>query len=353
MIKNKMMALVLHAPGDLRYEEVNVPKIGPNDVLMQIEACAMCGSDPYRIMVSGTYRHPTIPGHESAGVVVKAGECVENVKVGDRVSIAAIIPCMKCDWCYMGEYTICDNYDFIGSRSDGAYAEFVKAPSRNCFIMPEVLSFEEAACIDPICVALHGIRQAGGIDVGDDVAVLGMGPIGLYAIQWAKIFGARQIYAVDLLREKLELAKELGADVLIDASEQDVVKTVLDMTNKQGVELVMETAGSSKTQLMTIQIVKKLGNVVLIGTSHSDILFEDKIFTQIYRKECRLMGSINYRFVPPHNEWVLSQDYIVDGRFKVKPIISHKFKFSEGPKMFKKLYNREFLFNKVIFVPDK
>ena len=174
----QMKAAVLYAPGDLRYEDVPVPQVGRGEVLVRVASCGVCGSDPHRIMVSGCYRHPLIPGHEFSGIIEAVGEGVSAVAVEQRVAVVPIIPCMACTQCQVGHYNLCDNYDFLGSRSNGALAQFVCTKAANCLQVPDNVNLEAAAMLDPIAVALHGIRRAGGVHPGDVFAVLGGGASG-------------------------------------------------------------------------------------------------------------------------------------------------------------------------------
>jgi len=180
-----MKAWNLYAPADLRYEEVPVPKIGPGEVLVKVQAVGVCGSDISRLMETGTYHFPTICGHEFAGEVVEVAPGVSNCKVGDRVTVIPLLPCGTCDFCRLGQYQLCDHYNYLGSRTDGAYAEYVKVWASNVLHLPPGVPFEAAAMTDPAAVALHAVRRL-PLQPGQSVAVLGLGPIGLLAVQWAK-----------------------------------------------------------------------------------------------------------------------------------------------------------------------
>lgn len=154
-MKTKMMAAaVLHAPADLRYEEIGVPRIGANDVLLRVKAAGNCGSDLQRIMVEGTHVFPCVPGHEFSGEIAEIGNKVDSFKIGDKVTAYPLISCMRCEWCQQGEYNLCEDYDYLGSRCDGAFAEYVKVPDSNLIKLPRPIDFEEAAMIDPACVWL-------------------------------------------------------------------------------------------------------------------------------------------------------------------------------------------------------
>ena len=346
-----MKAARLHAPGDLRYEEVDVPSLNEGEVLVRVKAVGICGSDPARVMLKGTYSYPTIIGHEFSGEVVELGSGVESASIGDRVTIIPLIPCGTCDYCAIGEYTLCDAYSYYGSRVDGAMAEFVAVKERNLLKLPEEVDFESGACTDPVAVALHAMRKA-GVGVGDTVVVLGIGPIGGFAVQWAKILGASQVIAIDIVEKKLSIAQEIGADLVWNASQGDPVEFVLDKTAGEGVDRVIEIAGSKITQEQSIRMVKKQGRVVFCGISYDDLLLPQKTLDQLLRKEVSVIGSWNSSFAPlPIHEWQTSLHFLSTGQIQCHPLISHRLPLSEAPETFRRIWKRDGYFNKVLFIP--
>lgn len=345
-----MKAVVLHAPSDLRFEDVEIPQIGSADVLLKIEATGNCGSDLQRIMVEGTYHFPCIPGHEFAGEIVSLGKEVLGWTTGDRVTAAPQIPCRRCSWCELGEYNMCDDYDYVGSRSDGSFAQYLKIPAANLFRMPDGVDFEDVAVTDPACIALHGIRRSGGIRPGETVVVLGTGPIGLFACQWAKILGAGDVLAVDIVEEKLRIARQIGADRTVNAHKEDVVEEIRKLT-KGGASLVIETAGSTDTQRQSLQIARKRGRVVHIGRSHRDVLLPDAVYSLIFRHELEIYGSVNTSFSAQNNEWETALHFMAEGRLQVKPLISHRITLRDAPEMFFKMFRREIYYNKIMILP--
>lgn len=350
-MKEKMLAAVLHAPADLRYQEIEVPQIGVNDALLKVKAAGNCGSDLQRIMVEGTHTFPCVPGHEFSGEIVKLGNKVDSFKVGDRVTAYPLIPCRRCEWCRQGEYNLCEDYDYLGSRSDGAFAEYVKVPARNLMLLPKEVDFEEAAMTDPACVALHGIKRAGGIRMGQSVAILGTGPIGMLACQWVKAMGAGKIIATDIVEDKLKIVRDFGVDSCINAKKEDVVEKVIEETKGKGVDLVMETAGSLATQRASFLIAAKRGRIIHIGRSYSDILLPDEVFTRIFRRELEVYGAVNSNFSPLDNEWETTLQFMASGAIKTKPLISHRIKLKDIAQTFKKMYQGKMIYNKIIFSP--
>ena len=350
-MKEKMLAAVLYAPADLRYQEIEIPEIGADDVLLKVKAAGNCGSDLQRIMVEGTHLFPCVPGHEFSGEIVEIGNKVTSFKIGDKATAYPLIPCMRCEWCQQGEYNLCEDYDYLGSRCDGAFAEYVKVPASNLIKLPKEVDFEEAAMTDPACVALHGIKRAGGIRIGESVAILGIGPIGMLACQWAKAMGAGKIIAVDIIEDKLKIVRDFGVDVLINARKEDVVKRVMEETKGKGVNLVMEIAGSLATQKASLLIAAKKGRVIHIGRSYSDVLLPDEVYTRIFRKELEIYGAVNSNFSSLDNEWKTTLEFMASGAIKTKPLISHRIKLENIAETFRKMYQGKMIYNKIIFSP--
>jgi L-iditol 2-dehydrogenase len=346
-----MQAARLHAPGDLRIEDIDIPDIGADEVLARVKAVGICGSDPARVMLKGTYSYPTTIGHEFSGEVVAIGSQVTSTVVGDRVTVVPLIPCGVCDYCAFGEFNLCDNYSYYGSRIDGAMAEYVAVKESNVLKLPEGVDFESGACSDPVSVALHAMRKA-DVRAGETVAVLGVGPIGAFAIQWARVMGASKVFAVDIVDEKLSIAQETGADHIVNATQDDPVRFVLDHTAATGVDRVIEMAGSSVAQEQSIRMAKKQGRVVFCGISYNDLVLPQETLNQILRKEVSLVGSWNSSFAPlPIHEWQTSLDFLATGRIRCHPLISHRLPLGEAPSTFRKIWSGDGYFNKVLFVP--
>jgi len=343
-----MKAAVLYAPGDLRVKSRELPQVKTSsDVRVQVKAVGICGSDLERILKKGTYSFPMIPGHEFCGVVDAIGEDVSDFKVGDRVVVAPILPCMTCGSCCQGHYGQCDNYNYLGSRCDGAMAEYVIAPSKNLIKMPENMTFKEGAVVEPAAVTLHGMIQV-GINAGDTVAVLGCGAIGAFTIQFAKLMGASIVYAADIDPEKIAGALSAGADECIDSRKSDVVDTLLGLQNK-GFDVVVETAGSHITQEQSLRLAKKKGRVLYLGTAHRDVILPPKTFECIVRNELWVTGAWNSFSAPfPGREWHAILKYVNDGRLDLKSSITHSINLDQLPDFIVQMEKREFFYGKVV-----
>ncbi|MGD1037489.1 MAG: galactitol-1-phosphate 5-dehydrogenase [Roseiarcus sp.] len=351
---NLMEAAVLHAPGDLRIERVPVPsELGPGDALVKVIAAGVCGSDIGRVMTSGTYNFPTIPGHELAGVVVDLGPAVKTSRIGDRVAVAPLMPCFSCDSCARGHYSLCDGYNFLGSRTDGGFAQYVKAPARNLVRFPDSVGFDEAATVEFTATVLHGIQKI-DLKAGDAVAVVGVGALGYFAVRFAKLSGANPVIAIDIDESKLALARAAGADICVDAADADAVEKVRTASGGLGADTVLETAGNNASRSMAISIAKKLGPILAYGSAHGDVVFKPDLFERIIRHELRIVGSWNSYSVPfPGREWRDIMRFISEGALTSKPLISHVLPLGDAPNTFRRLQNRDLgPYNKILFAPN-
>jgi len=344
-----MKAAVLYAPGDLRYQDVPMPADpAPGEAIIRVKAAGICGSDLDRVMHTGTYHFPCIPGHEFCGEVYKLGERASELQPGDRVVVAPIFPCYQCESCQKGDFGLCENYDYLGSRRDGGFAQYVKAPVSNLIKMPDNVSDMEGAAVEPAAVTLHGIKRI-QIQSGDCVVVLGCGTIGLFAIQFARIMGAGSVVAVDVDETKLEQAKTAGATSLVNSNAADPIDTIATMTGGRMADVCVETAGISITQEQAVRAVRKGGRILYLGTAHRDVVFPSKTFERIVRNELTATGSWNSFSAPfPGTEWKAVLGYLSDGRLQIKPYISHTFPLEMAPGTIADLAARKYTFTKVV-----
>lgn len=344
----KMRAGVLFAVNDIRCEEMDVPKIAPDEVLVKVRYAGICGTDYERVLKTGTWKFPTVLGHEFGGTVVEVGTEVKGMCPGDKVVVNPMVPCGKCHYCATGKYNMCIAYDYLGSRSGGGFAEYAKVRYTNAYPVPEDMDDEAIASIDPVAVALHGIVR-GGLKPGQTVAVFGAGPIGNYLVQWAKLLGAAKVIAIDLVDEKLRLAREVGADDCILPQEtEDVIQAIRQLTDGEGAHLAIESAGSEITVRQCIAAARKQGTVVYLGTPHKRIQLSGDLFESILRKELTIAGSWCYHFAPPVHEWKVSIDHIYRDKIKTAPVISHKFPLEKVQDAFTMIKERKEYFNKIL-----
>lgn len=348
MEKKKMKASVLVSPGKLEVQEVDIPEIGDHDLLIKVAYAGICGSDiPRANAENGARMYPLILGHEFSGVVAEVGDKVTRLKIGDRVAVAPLIPDPNSEYTQEGYYGLSDNYNIIGTGSNGGFAEYARVPEEHAVIVPDELDLVTAAGVEPATISFHALQKA-NIQVGDIVAVLGCGPIGQFAIQIAKIFGAKKVIAVDISDEKLELAKKLGADVTINSMNEDLEEAIKRET-KLGVHVVIETAGTKITQKQSLLITRKKGTIVFVGLSHQELPLTASEAERILRAELTITGSWNSYTAPyPGRAWEATLDEMGKGRIEFKPMISHIIGLSEVKDYLPKMYTRELDFNKVL-----
>lgn len=314
-----MKAGVVYGKNDIRYEEIEKPTIGENDVLIKVKYTGICGSDVPRVNDGACHFFPNVLGHEFSGVVEEIGSNVTNIKCGDRVAGVPLIPCKQCDDCKSGNYALCKHYSFIGSRRFGSFAEYVVVPKENAVVFDEEVSFEQGAFFEPATVALHGLQRC-DYKSGKTVAILGCGTIGLFTMQWAKIFGAKKIVVFDIVQEKLDLAMELGATHSICTLSEDYMEKAFDLTEGKGFDYIYETAGNTVTMKMAFELAANKGEICFIGTPTKELSFTVKEWENMNRKEFRLTGSwMSYSAPFPGKEWELTAKYFKTGELKFHP----------------------------------
>jgi len=332
-----MKSAVLHGQMDIRYEDVAMPEISDEEVLVRVKITGICGSDLPRVLGQGAHYYPIILGHEFSGEIAKIGEKVDALSVGERVACAPLVPCHRCPDCQKGNYSQCKNYAFIGSRDPGSWSEYVKVPAINCVQLPEGVTFEQGAFFEPATVALHGLNVM-KFHGGTDVAVIGMGTIGLLTLQWAKILGAKRAFVFDIDEEKLRLARGLGADFCLNTFEDDFRKVIQEETNGSGFNMVVETAGVQFTEILSLEVAANKGNVMFIGTPSKAITLKPREFEHINRKELTVRGSwMSYSAPFPGIEWELAGYYFQQGRIKCDTLIDKILPLEQIADAFKEL----------------
>lgn len=344
-----MKALKLYGVEDLRYEDNEKPVIeSANDVIVKVRATGICGSDTSRYKKMGPYIQGMPFGHEFSGVVDAIGSDVTHVNVGDKVTGCPAIPCYQCEYYLKGEYARCEKLFVIGSYEPGSFAEYVKLPAQNVLKVPDNVDYIEAAMVEPSAVVAHGFYKS-NIQPGMTVAVMGCGSIGLLAIQWARIFGAAHIIAIDIDAHKLDIATSLGAHQTINSKEENLEKFIENHYANQ-IDIAIESSGAKVTIGQILTLPKKGGEVVLLGIPYDDIEIDRVHFEKILRNELTVCGSWNCLSSNfPGKEWTATLHYMKTKDINVKPIISHFLPLEKGPETFDKLVNKKERFDKVMF----
>jgi L-iditol 2-dehydrogenase len=343
-----MQALVLENARDLHMRDIPEPAVGPRDVLIKVKACGICGSDVHGYDgTTGRRIPPLVMGHEAAGVVAKIGAEVRSFRIGDRVTFDSTISCDKCLFCSKGDVNLCDSRQVLGVscgdyRRDGAFAEYVSVPQHIVYALPDSFPLEKAALIEAVSIAVHAARIT-GIEPGDSAVVVGAGMIGLLAIQALRVYGCSKIIAVDLEESKLALARQLGVDETLLATDPDLSQKLKSTTHGRGPDIAVEVVGVQKSILTAIENVRRGGTVTLVGNLAPAV--EIPLQTVVTR-QLKLQGSC--ASAGEYRECIRLMD---SGAINVDPLLSALAPLSEGAKWFNRLYAREPGLMKVILQP--
>lgn len=341
-----MKALVITGVSKVELQDLKIPKYKDDEVLIKVKYCGICGSDVPRALDGGVHSFPIVVGHEFSGQVVEVGANVKNVKAGERVTAGALLPCGKCEACQQGRPAMCSNYGFIGSRQNGAMAEYVAVKAQNIVKLPDEVDYKEGAMIEPLTVAIHGIERI-NMKAGATALIFGAGTIGLMVLQTLKAVGAGKVYVVDVVDKKLELAKKLGADDVINSMKVDLNEYLSEHGRP---EVVAESSGSPIAQAQCLEVVKKCGSVVYIGTATKDLILKPQTFEKILRGELNVTGSwMSYSAPYPGYEWTTAVEYIKEKKIDLKSMITNVYKLEEGLVPFQKMRDREVCATKILF----
>lgn len=352
-MEQMMKAAVLYGDADIRYEDIPIPPLEPGMVRVRVRMSGICGSDIPRVLAHGAFYYPIVLGHEFAGEVEAIGDGVDTVAVGDRVAGVPLLPCMACEDCERGNYASCRQYSFIGSKQQGSFAETVTLPARNVVKIADEVPFEQAVLFEPATVALHGILHA-AMGGGQTVAVLGCGTVGMFALQFARIFGASQVVACDVDDERLALAGRLGADQTINSHDPEFLEKVHALTGGRGFPYVFETAGQPETMNMAFTLAATKASVCFIGTPHVDLTFPPDVFELMNRKEFRLTGSwMSYSAPFPGREWPLVAHYFATGQLRYdRSMIFRKMPLSKANEAFELFKTPGLVRGKILLCDD-
>ena len=311
-----MKAGVVYAPKDIRYEDIKKPVPQAGQVLIKVKYTGICGSDVPRVNGTACHFYPNVLGHEFSGTVEQVGEGTATLQAGDQVAGVPLVPCMKCADCQRGDYSLCKRYSFIGSREFGSFAEYVVVPERNAVKFEDAVSFEQGAFFEPAAVALHGLQRT-PFRGGGSVAILGGGTIGMFVMQWAKIFGAKDAVVFDIAPERLELGRRLGATMGINTLDPDYMEKAAAITGGRGFDYVFETAGNTITMKMAFALAANKASVCFVGTPTRELSFSVEEWENMNRKDFTLTGSwMSYSAPFPGKEWELVAHYFKTGDLK-------------------------------------
>jgi len=343
-----MKALVLEQYNKLVYKDVPDPVITENDVLVKVMACGICGSDVHGLDGStGRRIPPMIMGHEASGIIAETGTSVTNWKKGDRVTFDSTVYPLN-DWFTLqGNYNLSDNREVLGVspgtyKRDGAFAEYIVIPQHILYKIPDNVTFEQAAMVEAVAVALHSINIA-GLKTGDTCLVTGAGMIGIFIIKLLKISGASKVIAVDINEARLAAALKAGADYAFLFSDESLNEKIISLTNSRGADISFEAVGKSESVNSAIDSTRKGGKVILVGNVSPKVEFP---LQKVVTRELKVLGSCAIR-----GEYDVVLNLLQSEKITVDDMISVVAPLSEGALWFSKLYSRKEDLNKVILVP--
>lgn len=315
-----MICAVLYGPYDLRIEERPIPEIVNDEVLIKLKAAGICGSDVHFFDGSHPYRnYPRIHGHELSGKIEKVGAKVKNVDEGDHVVIEPLISCGSCYPCRVGKYNCCVNLKVIGAHVDGGFTDYIKVPAHLVHKIPQEMPFDVAATCEPYSIGHHSTQRA-QISSSEKVLILGGGAIGLTALDFAKIAGA-EVYVAEISPFRQNMARQFGADKIIDPSKEDVLEKVLEFTNGEGAGVVIEATGVVRVMESTENLVAAGGRIVIAGLTNDKVAFTGINFT---KREMTVLGTRNSA-----GEFRAVIDAIASGKTHSDKLITKRFPFTD------------------------
>lgn len=345
-----MKALLLTQYKHLEVTEVDEPLMTDEDVLIQVEACGICGSDIHGYDGStGRRIPPLVMGHEAAGIVVSVGASVDDLVPGDRVTFDSMVSCGKCEFCRAGRQNLCNHRRVLGVscgeyRQHGAFAERIAVPRRIVYRLPNEMPFEHAALVEAVSVAVHAVGVT-PVKLGDTAIVVGAGMIGLLTIQALKAAGATRVIAIDVNQKRLAVAKELGASDIVNSKECDVPAAVRELTEGRGADVALEVVGVSETVNAAIESVRKGGHVTLVGNVSPTIQLP---LQSVVTREISLQGTCGC-----NGEYPQCIELMRSGAINVAPLITAQISLDDGPEWFKRLHAGDPDHMKVVVRPQR
>lgn len=326
-----MKAVILESLGKLKCHTIPIRKLKDEEIKIAVKSAGICSSDISRVFEEGgAYSYSIILGHEIAGEVREVHSFKSDIQTGDKCVIAPLIPCNNCEYCLRGDYSLCDSYDYLGSRRDGGFSEFIIVPARNVIKIPSSIDYAEACLIEPVAVVLHGLLKLKV--AGKKVLVVGAGSLGLIAAQIARLFGCFEITISDIFENHLEIAEKLKI--------KTISTKIIPQDKIPEMDIVIDTSGSVSGFMNSLASAKKGGVILLIGTQKCPLEIEKKLINRITRHELHILGSWNSYSSPfPGVEWDLAIEFIKNHLLNVKILISHIFRLSEAETAFNMIHN--------------
>lgn len=347
-----MKAWVLHDIGDIRLQTAEKPRPGIGEALVAVKAAGICGSDIPRIYQTGAHRMPLIPGHEFSGVVEAVGADTPTSWLGRRVGIFPLLPCKVCAPCREKRYEMCRNYNYIGSRCNGAFAEYVSVPVWNLIELPETVTYEEAAMLEPMAVAVHAMRQA-CLKGNGAVVICGMGTIGQLLLMFLLEAKNREILVIGNKDSQRCKAFEMGLpkDCFCDSRKEDPGNWLRERTKDMGAGVFFECVGKNEVISFAIEHTAFGGQVVLVGNPYSDLCLEKSVYWKILRNQLTVKGTWNSSFIhEKEDDWHYVIKRLSDGGIAPAGLISHRFSIEDLEKGFLIMHDKSEEYGKIMWV---
>ncbi|MBN1376483.1 MAG: alcohol dehydrogenase catalytic domain-containing protein [Dehalococcoidia bacterium] len=325
-----MKAAVFYGPHDFRVEEADEPKAGDYGIVVRVKVCGICGSDLHYYERGGPLAKPgRIMGHEFSGDVVEVGKQVKYIKVGDRVSAASIIVCQECYWCKAGQYSRCQNLKMGGFDFHGAYAEYASVPlailDQTVFKLPDYISYEAGAVMEPLSVGAYSAGRAEPA-AKDIVVIFGAGMIGLASLAASRAMGVAQIIVSDMSKKRLQTAREIGADIVIDAGSENVLQRVAQITDGRGADIAVECVGLRRPFLQALNVLRIDGKLMQVGVFDTPFEFNPVTITG---KNLRVIGCLG-------GDYLTAMDLLKSGKVDAGKFITHEFPLKDIDAAFQK-----------------
>lgn len=345
-----MKAWVLHNINDFKLETVNDPVIKDDEVLVEVRAAGICGSDIPRVFYTGTYFYPLIPGHEFSGVVAAIGKDVDPEWNGRRVGVFPLIPCCSCGPCQNKQYEMCRKYSYLGSRRNGGFAEYVAVPAWNLIKLPDNVDYAEAAMMEPMSVAVHAMRKIAPSEA-ENIAICGLGTIGLFLLMFLLESGKKNILAIGNKEFQKQMAVKMGLseEYYCDSRTQDADQWLMEKTNGVGVDVFFECVGKNETLKQAVALTGAAGRIMLVGNPASDMTLEREIYWKILRNQLTVMGTWNSSFTHGQDDdWHYVLKQLERRRINPAEFITHKFSLEELDKGFEIMRDKKEDYGKVM-----
>ena len=335
-MENKTVkAYILHGINDLRYEETEKPSLKNGEVLVKVQAAGICGSDIPRIYTTGTYSYPLIPGHEFAGEVIEIGEGTNQNWLGKRVGIFPLIPCGACVPCSRRKYETCRHYSYLGSRTDGGFAEYAAVPEWNLIELPEQVSYEQAAMLEPMAVAVHAMRRVLELQQGNMeekiIVVYGLGTIGILLTMFLKEAGVQNALVIGNKEFQKQMVCKLGvsAEQYCDSRKESAHDWIMQQTKGLGADILFECVGRNETIRDAIACTAPEGIVQMVGNPASDIMLEKSVYWKVLRNQLTVRGSWNSSFAhEEQDDWHYVLRKLAEERIKPEQFITQRYTFA-------------------------